>query len=54
MAVARRPELSTIAPVFVMRLDDGTLLIISEARSAGGGLDEVAIVRLQLYLAEEH
>ncbi len=38
----------TTEPVFVTRLgDEGRVLMISAARSSGGGLDELAIPRLQ-------
>ena len=38
----------TTDPVFVTRLgEEGRVLMISAARSSGGGLDELAIPRLQ-------
>lgn len=48
IAVATRPVPRTTVPVLVIRLgEEGRLLMISEARSAGGGgFDELAIPRL--------
>jgi hypothetical protein len=48
MTVARRPVPRIAVPVLVMRFgEDGSLLMISEARSeGGGGLEVLAIERL--------
>lgn len=48
MAVASRPVPSTTEPVFVTSpVDEGSLLISSDAFSAGGGFDELAMPRLR-------
>src|ERR1700680_1940759 len=57
MAVARRPLPRMAVPVFVIKLGcDGSLSIISAARSAGGGgfEDDEAIVRLYIEGRSEH
>lgn len=49
MAAAARPVPRTAVPVLVIRPgEEGSLLMISEARSdGGGGFEEVAIERLE-------
>jgi hypothetical protein len=57
MAVARRPLPRMAVPVLVIKLGcDGSLSIISAARSAGGGgfEDDEAIVRLYIDGRSEH
>jgi len=53
IAVARRPVPKIAVPVLVMRFgEEGSLLMISEARSSGGGvLEDVANVRLDALIA---
>lgn len=56
MAVATRPVPRMTEPVFVTRLgEEGRLLMISAARSSGGGLlDELAMPRLHFRDAHTH